>query len=83
VRIVQLSGAALSATLIAVFDDPEDALVGAGIDWGDGAVEEVVGGSITRTHSYAAPGTYAVTIFALDAQGLEAAVSVVVTVTEG
>ncbi|MDA1061599.1 MAG: PKD domain-containing protein [Chloroflexi bacterium] len=76
--------AALAVTLAALATDPEGALVAVAIIWGDGQSEELgaAAGNITRSHSYAAPGDYTVSVVALDAAGNESVASAAVTAAE-
>ena len=85
VFIVELAPqAALAVTLTAVATDREGALIAVAIDWGDGRSQELAapGSNFTRSHSYATPGIYTVTVVALDAGGGEGAASASVTAAE-
>jgi hypothetical protein len=85
VVIVRLSAQpALATTLVAVATDAANALVGVAVDWGDGQTEEFAarGGNFTPSHTYAAAGTYVVTVIALDAGGQEVRASREVAVAE-
>ena len=75
---------ALAVMLTAVATDPEGALIAVAVDWGDGQSDEVAapGSSLTRSHSYAAPGAYTVTVVALDGGGRESNASATVTAAE-
>ena len=67
----------LTLTVVMTASDPEGQLVALAIEWGDATSDEVAGSneSLVGSHTYAAPGTYVVTVVALDAQGVEARVS--------
>jgi PKD repeat protein len=49
--------------------DPDGSVVYLVVDFGDGATASVAGDQITTQHVYAAPGTYTITITALDNSG--------------
>ena len=49
--------------------DPDGSVVHLVVDFGDGATASVAGNQITTQHVYAAPGTYTITITALDDSG--------------
>ena len=50
------------------------------IDWGDGNVEELPGGSQTVTHKYGAPGSFTVSVRADDSYGLSSTAGYVANV---
>ncbi|MBX3714219.1 MAG: PKD domain-containing protein [Lysobacter sp.] len=49
--------------------DPDGSVVYLVVDFGDGATASVAGDQITTQHVYAAPGTYTITVTALDNGG--------------
>lgn len=49
--------------------DPDGSVVYLVVDFGDGATASVAGDQITTQHVYAAPGTYTITVTALDNSG--------------
>ena len=49
--------------------DPDGSVVYLVVDFGDGATASVAGDQITTQHVYAVPGTYTITVTALDNSG--------------
>lgn len=49
--------------------DPDGSVVYLVVDFGDGATVSSAGGAITTQHVYAAPGTYTISVTALDNEG--------------
>ena len=49
--------------------DPDGSVVHLVVDFGDGATASVAGDQITTQHVYATPGTYTITVTALDDSG--------------
>ena len=73
----------LTVALVPNMSDPEGQLIVGAVSWGDGTSTSVAATStLVESHTYAEPGTYLVTVLALDARGAEASASHSVTVGE-